>query len=72
MLMYTLSFYIAEKLPILEHCRRITWLVTLLSCFPSYNIAEAYFIFLRCWDVPNLKTLLTYTLSYYIAEMFQS
>ena len=45
-------------------------LVTMLSCFPSYKVADAYFILLVCWDVPNLETLLTNTLTCYIAELF--
>ena len=62
--------YIAENLPILKDSWRITWLVKLLSCYPFYNIAEAYFILLRCWDVPMFETLPSYTLSCYIAELF--
>ena len=42
----------------------------MLSCSPSYNIAEAYFNLSRRWDVPNLETLPMYTLSCYIAEIF--
>ena len=70
LLMYTLFDYNAKKLPILKYCCCIIYLVILLSCFPSYNNAEAYFIFLLCCDVPNLETLLTYTLTCYIAELF--
>ena len=71
--MYTLSHYIAEKLPapILKNCWRITCLVTLLSCSPSYNNAEAYFKLSRCWDIPDLYTLPLYTPSCYIAELFR-
>ena len=68
--MDTLFDYIAEKLPILKYCCCIICLVTLLSFFPFYNIAEAYFFFLLCWDVLNLETLLMYTLTCYIAELF--
>ena len=63
--MYTLFDYLAEKLAILKIAVVLS-VVTLLSCFPFYNIAEAYFILLLCWDVPNLETLLTYTLICYI------
>ena len=68
--MYTLSCYIAEKLPILKHCWPITCLVTLVSCSPSNKIAEAYFILIRCLDVPHPETRSTYTLFWYIAELF--
>ena len=54
--MNTLSYYIAQKLPTRNFKKfwRITCLDTLLSCSPSYNIAEAYFKLSRCWDIPNL------------------
>ena len=68
--MCPLSYYIAEKIPILKHCWGITFFVTLLSCSQSWNIADVYVVILHCWAVPKLITLLSHVLSYYLAELF--
>ena len=55
---------------ILKHCWCLPWLITLLSCSESYDIAEPYLVLLHHWAVSNLESLLTYGLSFYIAEKF--
>ena len=68
--MFTLSCYIAEVFPILEHCCCVPCFIIWLRDSQSWNIPDLYPVSLQYWDVPYLETFPTFTLSYYIIHLF--
>ena len=51
---FILFHYIAEPFPFLKNCWRIPCLITLLSCFKSWNNVGVYSVLLHCWKNPKL------------------
>ena len=71
LLTYTLSCYIAEKIPIWKHCECIFYSFTLLRSSQPWNIADVKRVLLSCCSAPTLETLLRPILSYKLVRSSQ-